>query len=406
MNQQTENSLLNVLRELQPDMLRFCQRLIQTPSVNGVDDEAHLAHVIAEESKHLGLHVLITGQDQRRPNIIVSTKAEGETGLLLLGHLDTVPTGDPNKWSHPPFAGVIANDRLYGRGAIDTKGGMAAAVYALAALQRVPDALPYGRAQFIGVPDEETGATGTLGIRYLTAQGLLQAKGAIYAYSGNEIVLGHRGLLRYRICAKGEAIHTGSHEWQERSAGANAVTAVARFLLALEERRFPSSSAPYFERYRTVVTPGTMIQGGVSVNIVPESCEALVDIRTTPEYTTLDLETWFAEIAANIPNVWFSFECLNHIPAVCSDPGAAIFRILSEVTERVCGAAPVLTVAGPANEGYLLIEHGIPTVCGFGPIGANAHATDEFLEIPSLFDAARIFTLTARRLSNELHLAQ
>ena len=326
--------------------------------------------------------------------------------MLLLGHLDTVPTGDPDKWSHPPFAGVIANDRLYGRGAIDTKGGMAAAVYALAALQRVPDALPYGRAQFIGVPDEETGATGTLGIRYLTAQGLLQAKGAIYAYSGNEIVLGHRGLLRYRICAKGEAIHTGSHEWQERSAGANAVTAVARFLLALEERRFPSSSAPYFECYRTVVTPGTMIQGGVSVNIVPESCEALVDIRTTPEYTTLDLETWFAEIAANIPNVWFSFECLNHIPAVCSDPGAAIFRILSEVTERVCGAAPVLTVAGPANEGYLLIEHGIPTVCGFGPIGANAHATDEFLEIPSLFDAARIFTLTARRLSNELHLAQ
>ena len=219
-------------------------------------------------------------------------------------------------------------------------------------------------------------------------------------------MLGHRGLLRYRICAKGEAIHTGSHEWQERSAGANAVTAVARFLLALEERRFPSSSAPYFERYRTVVTPGTMIQGGVSVNIVPESCEALVDIRTTPEYTAMDLETWFAEIAANIPNVWFSFECLNHIPAVCSDPGAAIFRILSEVTERVCGAAPVLTVAGPANEGYLLIEHGIPTVCGFGPIGANAHATDEFLEIPSLFDAARIFALTARRLSNELHLAQ
>lgn len=406
MNQHTENSLLAAIAEFEPAMLHFCQRLIQTPSVNGVDDEVNLARVIAEECNQLGLHVLITGLDQQRPNVIVSTKPEGETGLLLLGHLDTVPTGDPDKWSYPPFAGVISNDRLYGRGAVDTKGGMAASVYALAAMQRVPDSLPYGRAQFIGVPDEETGATGTLGIRYLAAQGLLQAKGAIYAYSGNEMVLGHRGLLRYRIHTRGEAIHTGSHEWQERSAGANAVTAMARFLLALEERSFAPSSAPYFERYRTVVTPGTVIQGGVSVNIVPESCEALVDIRTTPEYTATDIETWFAEIAARSSGISFSFERLNSIPAVCSDPSTAIFRILSEVTERIRGVVPDLTVAGPANEGYLLIEHGIPTVCGFGPMGANAHAADEYLEIPSLMDAARIFALTASRLSYELQLAQ
>jgi acetylornithine deacetylase/succinyl-diaminopimelate desuccinylase-like protein len=57
-------------------------------------------------------------------------------------------------------------------------------------------------------------------------------------------------------------------------------------------------------------------------------------------------------------------------------------------------------VAGPANEGYLLIERGIPTICGFGPTGKNAHAADEYVEIQGLVEAAKIFCLTARRLAS------
>jgi len=389
------------------DMLSFCQHLIQTPSVNGVDDELHLARVIADEAAHLELHVQMIGEQPARPNIIVSTHDVGETGLLILGHLDTVPAGDPATWVHPPFAGTIADRRLYGRGAIDTKGGMAAAVYALAALKAHPDALPPGtRAQFIGVPDEETGATGTLGVRWLAARGIIQAKGAIYAYSGSEIILGHRGLLRYRLRCDGTAIHMGAYDWQERRAGANAVTGMARMLLALESAQFPRSPAPYFGDFRTVITPGTMIEGGVSVNIVPSSCIALVDVRTTPEEDAASIESRInreiVAITTQVPGLSFSYERLNEIPAVCSDPRAPIFGILSEATRAVRGITPVMTVAGPANEGYLLIEQGIPTVCGFGPTGAHAHAADEYLDIASLGETAEIFAMTARRLSEIL----
>ena len=279
-----EQQLTQTINDFQPDLIAFCQRLIQTPSVNGVHDEVHVAEVLAAEGRRLDLSVQIVGEFPQRPNVIVSTHEQGDTGLLLIAHLDTVPSGDPLTWDQPPFSGAISEGRIYGRGTIDTKGqDMAAALYALAALKAHPAALPTGRTQSIAVPDEETGATGTLGVKYLAARGLLHGQGAILSFPGSEIILGHRGLLRYRLTCHGRAVHTGSHEWQERTAGANAVTGMARLLLALESWQFGHSTAPYFERFRTVVTPGTVISGGVSVNIVPDQCEALIDIRTTPE---------------------------------------------------------------------------------------------------------------------------
>ncbi|MDZ4766161.1 MAG: M20/M25/M40 family metallo-hydrolase [Chloroflexota bacterium] len=398
-----EARLADALTAMRADLIAFCQRLIQTPSVNGVDDEIHVANLIADEARRLGLPIQIVGEQPHRPNVIVSTADEGETGLLLLGHLDTVPPGDVARWTQPPFSGALVDGRIYGRGAIDTKGGMAAALYALAALKQHPDALPHGRAQFIGVPDEETGATGTLGIKYLFARDLLSGAGAIYAYSGSEIILGHRGVLRYRVTCTGESVHTGAAAWQERTSGANAVMGMARLLTALDALRFPRSSAPYFGDYRTVITPGTLISGGVSVNIVPDRCEAWIDVRTTPENDTPTLEAMFdgaiAEIERAHPPLTFAYERINHIPAVCSDENAPIFSVLADVIPLVRGGTVAKTVAGPANEGYLLIERGIPTACGLGPTGANAHAADEYADAESLVEAALIFSLTARRLS-------
>jgi succinyl-diaminopimelate desuccinylase len=400
----TEHRLLQTIQQLQPEIVQFCSRLIQIPSVNGVHDELELAQAIGEQARALGLHVQFAGENPRRPNVIVSTAAEGETGLLLLGHLDTVPAGDESHWSVPPFSGKIVDGKIYGRGAIDTKGGMAAAVYALAALLQVAGEKLSGRAQLICVPDEETGATGKLGIKYLHANGLLQGKGAIYAYSGRKITLGHRGLIRYRLHCKGEAIHTGASEWQEGSLGANAVTGMARLLMEIETLEAPYSTAKYFERFKTVFTPGTMVNGGVSINIVPDSCEALMDIRLTPEFDQGRVEELLngciARVIETRPKLQFNYEMLNYVPAAISDDQAAIVKVLESVIETVTTTKPERIVAGPANEGYLLIERGIPTICGFGPTGENAHAANEYVDIQGLVEAAAMFSLTAWRMSN------
>lgn len=401
-----EQKLAEAVASLNERLIAFCQKLLQTPSVNGVHPERALAEVIAAEAVSLGLWAEIVGDDPERPNVVVRMKdapADTQTGLLLVGHLDTVPEGDAALWRHPPFAAVVDDGLLYGRGAVDTKGGMAAAIYAMAALALVEGALPEKQAQMIGVPDEETGATGTLGIKYLQREGLLQGAGAIYTYSGNQITLGHRGLLRYRLTCQGESVHTGLDEWQDGVAGANAVTGMSRLLVALEDQRFAHSTIPYFDRYRPLITPGTVISGGTSVNIVPNACEALVDIRTTPELGLAEMQSLLDELIAtleaNHPKLCYRYELMNNLPAVISDEQSAIFPTLRDAAAEVRGEVPPYVVAGPANEGYLLIEAGIPTVCGFGPIGENAHAIDEYVEVDSLAQTALIFALTAHRLS-------
>jgi len=397
-----ENQLADYIRAHQHELVTFCSRLIQTPSVNGVDDEAALADVIAAKAREFGLSVMVTGENPRRPNVIVSTAEQQETGLLLLGHLDSVPAGDEANWDYPPFAGFVTADRVYGRGAIDTKGGMAASLFALAALTAL-GGLEQGRAQLICVPDEESGATGDLGIKYLHANGLLHAKGAIYAYSGNQITLGHRGLLRYRLIASGIAVHTGASEWQDKTAGANAVTGMADLLIELENTPTDYSKTRYFERFKTVITPGTIISGGTSINIVPDQCEALVDIRLTPEFDREGLEVILdaaiARVCGRRPSLKLEYQLLNDASAVLTDENAAIVHVLDATTRDVTGIEPVRVVAGPANEGYLLVERGIPTICGFGPTGENAHAANEYVEIEGLVNAAIIFALTARRMS-------
>jgi acetylornithine deacetylase/succinyl-diaminopimelate desuccinylase-like protein len=179
---------------------------------------------------------------------------------------------------------------------------------------------------------------------------------------------------------------------------------MARLLLVLESHTFPYSGTPYFEPYKTVVTPGTMISGGVSINIVPDRCEALVDIRTTPDNDVAVIEALLEQSIRQIegekPGIAFKSERMNFIPAVISDENASLFSILGDVIPLVKGFPAERTVAGPANEGYLLIGRGIPTICGLGPTGANAHAANEYVEIEGLLDAALIFALTASRLSN------
>ncbi len=396
-----EKSLLESVNRFRPDMVDCCSRLIQNPSVNGVHDEIDVGEAIAAQARALGLHVQLAGEYPRRPNVIVSTAEHGKTGLLLLGHLDTVPPGDDKRWTYPPFSGTVADKRIYGRGAIDTKGGMTAALFALAVLARTEGAIEAGRVQLVCFPDEESGATGNLGIKYLHEHGLLSGLGAIYAYSGDQIVLGHRGLIRYRLVCDGQAIHTGAAEWQDRTAGANAVTGMARLLLELEQVETPYSSAKYFERFRTVITPGTVIDGGIGVNVVPDHCEALVDIRLTPEYDLDRINALLDDCIRRVSRdrLKFSYELLNYAPAAISDETAPIFSILERVVQRVRNRKSERVVAGPANEGYLLIERGIPTVCGFGVTGENAHAVDEYVEIDSLVDTAAIFALVGREMS-------
>src|SRR4051794_15820000 len=181
------------LRELEPELrerlVRLCQHLVSTPSVNGTDTEAPVANILATFARDHGLGVEVYERERDRPTVLVTVGPSASPGLLLVAHSDTVSAGDATRWKSNPFAGEIRQGRLFGRGAADNKGG---AVSALAALLMIKaEHCLRTSTRLLFVPDEESGATGRLGISFLAAQGKLHGLGAVYTYSGmSRIVVG------------------------------------------------------------------------------------------------------------------------------------------------------------------------------------------------------------------------
>ena len=383
------------------EIIGLLQTLVRTPSVNGVDAERSVVEVVAAFARAHGLAVETTALDPARPNVLVRLGPPGPPGLLLVAHTDTVAAGDETAWTHPPFAADIADGRLYGRGAVDNKGGLAAAMAALLLLRDGP---PLTRSVVLaGVPDEEAGATGVLGVKHLHAIGKLAGRGAIYTYPGTqEIILGHRGLYRLALTAHGQAVHSGSLEWQAGE-GVNAATGMAEIALELEQLRFDTPSAGLFAPFRTVVTP-TILRGGVGPSMVPDRCDAYVDIRLVPDVSaeTVDaaVRAVIDAVMARRPGLRVEYRVDVSAPPTIIPTDAPVVVALREAATQILGRAPTLTVSGPANESYLLNGYGIPT-CVFGPEGGGAHAADEYVDIDSIFAVAEVYAATARTLAQE-----
>ena len=157
------------------DWLLFLKQLIQTPSVNGKHFEESVVGVIQRETDRMGLPSEIIAKDPQRPNIVVGGRLNEAHPLLLLAHTDTVAEGASHLWKFPPFSGHQEGNRVYGRGAIDCKGGIALSLTVLRALK---DLGQLHRAKFVGVCDEENGANSPLGLGYLLEENL-KAQAAI-----------------------------------------------------------------------------------------------------------------------------------------------------------------------------------------------------------------------------------
>jgi succinyl-diaminopimelate desuccinylase len=393
-------------RQLAAQMATLCAELVRVPSVNGRHLEKDVVAVIEAYSARYGLPTWVTEAAPGRPTAVVGSSASGDEiakdGLLLVAHSDTVPEGNPEAWAHAPFGAEIEGSRLYGRGACDNKGGLAAAFFALVLLQHA-GLLGRTNAALLCVPDEESGATGRLGIVPLLRAEKLKARGAIYTYPGLDVLpIGHRGVLRLTLAARGEAIHSGSLEWQVRSRGANAVAAMADLLVELDRLDINAGLAPVGNVWgdlRGVVTPGTTISGGSGVSIVPQNCAATVDIRLIPGHTRERLLALIRDVLATVllrhSRVTIELTVDSYAPPTQIPDDAAIVRAVQAACALVLPERPRIQIAGPANEGYLLNGGGIPTICGFGPNGEHFHAPDEYVDLPSLPIAATIYALSA-----------
>jgi acetylornithine deacetylase/succinyl-diaminopimelate desuccinylase-like protein len=388
---------IRVLAEKYKDeMVKFCQELVQTPSVNGVHLEKKVAKLIGRKAKELDLPIKLISKNKKRPNIFIGRNFRKKTGLLFIAHLDTVPAGNKRKWRYPPFSGKIVRKRLYGRGAIDCKAGIALSIYTLKILK---DLGQLDKAKFTGVADEESGADSDIGARYLLGRGL-DAEAAIYTYPGiDKITIGHRGLVRAWVEVQGEAVHTGSKKWQTQSFRNNAIEALVDFLYQARTIKIRGKHK-YFSGYSFKQT-ATRIQGGAGESIVPEKAKVLIDARLLPNQRNEEYIKSLKKLARRLEAEKIRFRILvkTNIPGTVISPKEKIVGVLAKLDKEVMSISPEIGGAGPANEGYMFINAGIPTICGFGAEGENAHSANEYLNIDSLPKILEIYTRTALELS-------
>ncbi|TMI81553.1 MAG: M20 family metallopeptidase, partial [Bacillati bacterium ANGP1] len=183
----------------QPYVVDLASRLVRTPSVYRPEDpganEAAAAALVAGELRGMGLEVHCEDAAPGRPNVIGDWIGQGAGPLLILeGHSDVVTEGDASLWSVPPFGGIVADGCLFGRGAADMKGGVAAAIAAVRAIHETGVALP-GRIRLAVVADEEGMM---LGIKSFIQNGWARAaRGAIICEpEANAVCLIQKGALR------------------------------------------------------------------------------------------------------------------------------------------------------------------------------------------------------------------
>lgn len=384
------------------DLIEFCKILIQTKSVNGENPEIGVAGVIAEYAKKFDIDYEIVGLEAERPCVLMHVGPQEKMPcLVLVSHTDTVPSGNEGDWSFPPYEGTISDGKIFGRGACDNKGGIVSSLAALLLLRQMKI---QGHVLMVCVPDEESGATGRLGIKYLHEIGKLRGKGAIYTYPGmNRIKIGHRGVWRFKITTRGTSFHTGAAQWQFADKSHNAVTGMADILLQIENLHFDDNGDNYFERLKTVVTP-TIIKGGVAPSVTPDYCDATVDVRLIPSTPKSQIEKEVEQIITKVtqrrPSLKVSISEDTYIPPTIIPEDEPILIALKQAITNVLSEEPMTIVSGPANEAYLLNGFGIPT-CALGPHGTGAHSPNEFVIIDSIFKTAEIFASTAMILSRE-----
>lgn len=323
----------------------------------------------------------------------------GGTVLLFDAHQDTVPT---DGMTVPPFEAIVRDGRLYGRGACDVKGPMAAM---LAAVVRIAEEMPQRRPTLVlaCTVNEEQGFTGVKELTSLWGRpGSIVPRrpdlAVVAEPTDHQVVVAHKGVVRWRCHAKGRAAHSSSPE-----RGDSAIYRMARIVAAVEryEKEVLGAATPHRLCGPPTLNVGT-IRGGASANIVPERCTIEIERRVCPgedpqqaRAAMIDYLDRAAGPAEHEPPYMTGLpmdEQLN------GDLAAMVVR-----TAREAGVTSARIGVPYATDAAFLAAAGVPTVV-FGPGSiAQAHTADEWIALDQVVLAAELYYRLAIRAAEPGH---
>ena len=364
------------------DLLKRLIRARSTPEVG----ELAAAEVIAAHFTRHGIASQVDRWGDNRANVVAHIQSSGtRPALFFVCHLDVVSPGE-EPWSHGPFDAHEVDGKIYGRGAVDMKGGTVAAVAAICETLACGTELE-GDIFFAATAGEETHSEGILRLMQ-NAESLPTAAGVIVPEPTDlAVVTAHRGLLWLQITTKGKAVHSSMPH-----RGVNAIIAMKQLLNALE--RYEIACDPHPTLGKCSLSVNT-ITGGEAMNIIPDRSVIGVDIRTLPgqnhDAILYDIERLLAKLRTENPRFEATLSIDRSVEAIETDSDCPF-------VETFCSVANVdLTNAiGFATDAPHVAKLGAPIVI-YGPgQPGQCHQVNEHITVADLQQATDVFKRTIR----------
>lgn len=376
------------------DAIALLRELVRADSRNpalapGAPGEGEIARLLANTLKAWGFEVRLMEAAPDRPNVVATLRgAGGGKSLMFNGHIDVVGV---ENMTHAPFDAFTRGGRVYGRGASDMKGGVAAMC---AAAARVKGALK-GDLIVACVADEEWRSLGTSA---LIAAGVRADAAIVTEPTGLAIMPAHKGFAWMQITTRGRAAH-GSR-WD---LGVDAIRHAG--LILAELHRLDADILPKKKHHllgRPSLHAGE-IAGGLGLSTYPDRCTLKVERRTIPGERIADVQREMDEICARLRDTVAGFdadvEVLFSQPPSDVDPEAPVCRALANAL-KAHAVEPAVAGMSAWTDAALLNQAGIPAVC-FGPGDMGlAHAAEEYIETREVELAVEVLASLARDWCN------
>lgn len=390
------------------------QRLVRCPSTQGSELEAQ--RVIMERLREMKLEVDVWEPDgvalssdpyfytTRReftgsPNVVgVLRGTGGGRSIILNGHVDVVPEGNPSDWTEDPFSGAVKDGKLFGRGASDMKGGTVSLLLGVQAIQAAGIRLK-GDVIFQSVIEEESGGAGTLAA---VARGYKADAALIPEPTNMRMFPKQQGSMWFRVRVFGRSAHGGTRY--------EGVSAIEKSMIVVEQIRVLEAARN--ERVTDPLYAGNPIPLPINIGVMeggswPSSVPDLVKLEgrmgvapeETLEHAKAEMEQWMKQLAEKDP--WFS----EHPPELewfgarwvpgSLDTGHELMRLLGNRFREVLSVDPVIQASPWGTDGGLLSRAGDTPCIVFGPgVTEAAHFPNEYIELDRMFQAAEIIALT------------
>ena len=366
------------------DPIELSKALIQRPSVTPADEGAL---DVLQDALH-GLGFACRRLKFEDVDNLYAVYGTGAPHLCFAGHTDVVPPGEESKWSDDPFAGVVRDGKLWGRGAADMKSAIAA--FAAAAADAINAGDVRGSLSFLITGDEEGAAVnGTRKMlewartENISFDHCLVGEPSNPDAMGETIKVGRRGSINCWLTVTGKQGHVAyPHRAQ------NPIPALMRKLLYLSETPLDEG----YERFQPSSLQVTNIEiGNAAHNVIPEKASARFNIRFNPTWTGESIQKWLDEkLSALAKETGASYELTSIVSGEAFlTTDMAFLGLIGDCVEEETGRRPEYSTSGGTSDARFIKDYA--PVAEFGLVGATMHQIDEHVAVSDITLLAKIY---------------